>query len=86
MSRFEQSGLSVSQFCEGEGIGEASFYQWRRRLSSADAGQRSRSQVPEPLPASGGDFLHLGRLGGEASRLQVRVELGGGVVVHVTRG
>jgi hypothetical protein len=34
ISRFQESGLTVSQFREGEGIGAASFYHWRSRLSA----------------------------------------------------
>jgi transposase-like protein len=28
----ERSGLTVRQFCKGEGVGEHCFYWWRRRL------------------------------------------------------
>jgi transposase-like protein len=28
----ERSGLSVRQFCRGQGLNEHSFYAWRRRL------------------------------------------------------
>jgi hypothetical protein len=31
--RFAQSGLSVSAFCDREGVSTPSFYAWRRRLS-----------------------------------------------------
>jgi hypothetical protein len=30
--RFERAGLSVSAFCDQEGISTPSFYAWRRRL------------------------------------------------------
>jgi transposase len=30
--RFESSGLSVSAFCDREGVSTPSFYAWRRRL------------------------------------------------------
>lgn len=33
MERFERTGQSVAEFCRGEGVCPASFYQWRRRLS-----------------------------------------------------
>lgn len=30
----EQSGLSVRAYCKQQGLGEHSFYQWRKRLRS----------------------------------------------------
>ena len=36
IDRFEQSGQTVAQFCTAEGVSAACFYQWRRKLRSAD--------------------------------------------------
>ena len=36
VERQEKSGLSVSAFCEREKIPQATFYQWRKRLSESD--------------------------------------------------
>ena len=67
VQRQAESGLSVRRFCETEGLGEASFYAWRRTLQAA-------AQTPEfvplmlaaPLPGNalivelrGGRKLHL---------------------------
>jgi hypothetical protein len=41
-SEHQQSGLSVRQFCEREGLSQPSFYQWRRRLQGGD---RQRSEI-----------------------------------------
>jgi transposase-like protein len=32
----EESGLSVRKFCEREGLGEASFFAWRRKFRAED--------------------------------------------------
>ncbi len=47
LDHFEQSNLSVLDFCDQEGISTASFYAWRRRL-----GHRPASAQPAPS-----DFL-----------------------------
>lgn len=86
ISGFEESGLSVSQFCEGEGIGAASFYHWRSRLSSAVSRRKRRARAEPVMPARRGDFLDLGSLRSSTARMEVRLELGGGVVVHIARG
>lgn len=86
VSRFNESALSVSQFCEQEGIGAASFYHWRSRLSTQRTTRKRQPRAMPIAPAPGSDFLDLGPLAPSTSRMEVRLELGGGIVVHVTRG
>ena len=86
VTRQKQSGLSVQAFCQGEGINAWSLYGWRSRLGARDTGTAaapvvSRSRVPEPAP----EFIDLGALGSGNSRCEVRLDLGGGVVVHLVR-
>ena len=59
MARQRASGLSVRAFCECEGLGEASYYVWRRELARrARTMGRARATfvpvrvVPEPSPAA----------------------------------
>jgi transposase-like protein len=85
VSGFEQSGLSVWQFCEQHGIGAASFYRWRSRLSSPRTTLKRQPPATAIAPAPRSDFLDLGPLSPSASRMDVRFELGGGIVVHLTR-
>jgi len=37
LARQRRSGLSVREFCQGEGVSEGSFYAWRRELLKRDA-------------------------------------------------
>src|SRR5262245_4636045 len=85
VSQFNGSGLSVAQFCEREDIGAASFYQWRSRLSSLRTRRKRRIPAGPVAAAPRSDFLDLGTFSASSSRMEVRLELGGGVVVHVTR-
>jgi putative transposase len=84
VARQEQSGLTVAAFCQREGIKAWSLYGWRSRL-------RAGSTAPVPVesrPASeqpGGEFIDLGALGSGRSRCEVRLDLGGGVVLHLVR-
>jgi transposase len=32
----QASGLSIKQFCQNEGISEAGFYSWRKKLAAVD--------------------------------------------------
>jgi hypothetical protein len=84
VERQERSGLRVKQFCEREGLNVSSLYLWRSRLRNG-----SQSLPTEPLPksrpAEGSEgFIDLGTLG-TGSRFQVRLDLGGGVLLHLVR-
>jgi transposase-like protein len=83
LERFEESGLSVREFCESEGLGAASFYRWRTRLSSR-APRTSAVNAARTSAASG--FVELGTLPAQGTRFEVRLELGGGVLLHLVRG
>ena len=83
-----QSGLSVKAFCEREGIKAASLYGWRSRLqrglqnNSAPARARRKVRLEKPT----GEFIDLGALSESRSRFEVRLDLGGGVLLHLVRG
>lgn len=40
----EESGLSVRKFCEQEGLGQASFFGWRRKFRAEEAEQGDDSE------------------------------------------
>ena len=44
LRRFECSDLTVAAFCDWEGVSQAAFYVWRKKLQ-ADSGLRSRKTV-----------------------------------------
>lgn len=85
VERQAQSGLSVEAFCRGENINRGSFYVWRSRLrrEGRSADRRARQGV-ESQGATG--FIDLGALSSGGSRFEVRLDLGGGVVLHLARG
>ncbi|NJL18355.1 MAG: IS66 family insertion sequence element accessory protein TnpB [Nitrospira sp.] len=76
IARQAKSGLSVAAFCAHERLGAASFYQWRSRLS----GEAKRSDI-EPREA----FLDLGTVR-DSGRFELRIDLGGGLVLQLVRG
>jgi hypothetical protein len=92
MRRFDASGSTVSAFCMHEGLNPTSFYRWRARLSggSGTAGSHDApaAHAPEKQPTGAG-FIELGSLAQAADPcpggLELRLELGGGVVLHLSR-
>jgi len=74
VARFSRSGLSAEAFSERERVSLASLRRWREELSQGETeGVRS------------GGFVDLGSLRGSGSRFEVRLDLGDGVLLTLSR-
>lgn len=81
LSRFSDSGLRVSVFCRREAVSTASFYRWRGLIERHDGGE-GLPVVSKPA------FVDLGALQGESARgssVELRLDLGGGLSLHLVR-
>jgi hypothetical protein len=83
-ARHASSGLSVLEFCRAEGINPGVF---RRRRSMLNGGgmQGAKTQARAAAKAAT-PFIDIGAMGAGQSRMEVRLEFGGGVVLTVARG
>jgi transposase-like protein len=82
LAKIGGSGLGVEAFCRREGISAASFYRWRSLLG--DAVDRGEVAVCNSAPA----FVDLGALNLASlprQRLDLKLELGDGLVLHLAR-
>ena len=79
--RHGSSGLSVAAFCARESISVSSFQRWRALAVPASDAVQARTPTRQEA------FVDLGVLGsGGASRLELKLDLGGGLVLHLVRG
>jgi len=88
-SRFDGSGDSVTGFCKREGLDTSSFHRWRRRLATTVAASVSQEPREAARQTAVSSFIEVGAMGaaGEpAGPLEVRLDLGSGIVLHVVRG
>lgn len=81
-ARHEMSGLPVSRFCAETGIHPGVFRRWRQALMGTKPASDSGAEGVKAQPA----FIELGALSSKVPEWQVRVELGGGVVLSMARG
>jgi putative transposase len=85
VARFAQSVLTEEVFCEGEGVNAKLFHRWRmKRGSAAPRAVVNKPARVAPSPVAG--FVDLGSLKDGGSKLEMRLDLSGGVLLHVVRG
>lgn len=92
LRRFARSRQNVVAFCAAESVSVPSFYYWRTKLSAGSAPRRAAAPVePAGFIDVGGVRGAYGPDRGAATSdalvpgIEVRIELGGGVVLQVLR-
>ena len=84
--RFDASGESVTGFCKREGLHTSSFNRWRQRLSGHPTVQaKTPGKASRPAPAASFIEMRSMAAGPASGRLEVRLDLGGGVVLQLVR-
>lgn len=82
LSKFAGSGLDVKAFCRREGISAARFYRWRGALSAPkDRGGR----VGHHLAPRFVDLGALNSIASPRSRLDLKLDLGDGLILHLVK-
>lgn len=80
IARFAESGLGVEAFCAREGLSESTFRRWRSLLGEPSTQPAAPAMEPTGFVDAG--TLKLGGTG----RLELRLDLGDGVILHLSRG
>ncbi|MGE4418182.1 MAG: transposase [Marinobacterium sp.] len=97
-----ESGLTVTEFCRQASISPASFYRWQGLLREGlRPSGRDSAEVADAAPVvavshRAPDFVDLGALenlaastrqkDAPAQRVELRLDLGAGLVLHLVRG
>ena len=84
LARFAKCGLAVEAFCRRESISASSFYRWRAEVSTAPGREEVRRGLSSAVAKVEG-FLDLGTLRPASARIDLRLDLGGGVLLHLVR-
>jgi len=81
-ARQAASGVSVLEFCRGEGINAGVFRRWRSRLDGDGKGEKAKRETREKVVAP---FIDIGAVDRSRSRFEVRLELGAGMILSIAR-
>ena len=84
MTRFAESGLAVEAFCRRESISVSSFYRWRA-LRGSSSTRAIVARGASSASSSAAEFVALGTLQASHTPLELRLDLGGGVWLHLVR-
>ncbi len=85
LGRFEESGMTAPEFSAHEHISRQSLYRWRARLGG-ESDQALVAKAAQLTNSKASGFIDLGDLRSCRSRLEVRLDLGAGVVLSIARG
>ena len=92
LARLAASGKTIAAFCREEGVGKSTMSYWRRRLGVAgrqstavrapflDVGPVRTAEPRQPCASPKGDSAHE-----SPGRIELRLELGDGVVMHIAK-
>jgi hypothetical protein len=84
-SRQRSCGLTVTEFCRREGINAGLFRRWRSALDRSGVDSETAPESARGAKSIA-PFIDLGALSSRGSRFEVRLELGGGIVLNLVRG
>jgi len=92
LEQFDGAALTVEAFCHREGLTRSSFARWRARLRTGSKRMPARAMAKSAALAPKPSFVDLGLLGAAAPEpaaqhagLDLRIELGGGLSLHLVR-
>jgi len=83
VAKFVASGLGAAAFCRREAISTASLYRWQGLRGKSSEARPHRADEQSPA------FVDLGALRlpvPSIRRVEVKLELGDGLVLHLVRG
>lgn len=95
VARQSASGKTIADYCRQEGIGNSTLSAWRKRLGVVGAAAQKPAAVAAPFldlgPVKGAKpWAHPASLTGNPpdespASIELRLELGGGVVLRIAR-
>lgn len=84
LARFAGGDMPVKEFCQAEAVSQASFHRWRKQLREAGSVSPQAARFIDvgvvPSPASAAAAAKA-----DEPQLEVRLELGSGLVLHIVR-
>ena len=88
MHQFESQDITIKAFCQQHKIAQSTFYKWQSRFRKDGVVSQPRyDDAPQPVAQTKStDFLNLGAMDlSQSSNLELRLDLGDGVLLTLSR-
>jgi len=85
MARFAASGEQIKLFCQAELVSEAAFYRWRSKLAGTGETTPEADFIDVGVMAAAPEAQALPQPAAVGAALEVRLDLGHGLVLHIVR-
>jgi len=85
MARFAVSGKQVKLFCQTEQISEAAFYRWRAKLAGAVDAPSAAGFIDVGVMVAAPEAQAMPQVAPIGAALEVRLDLGHGMILHIVR-
>jgi hypothetical protein len=72
LERYETSGQTVAEFCQGEGVAVSSFYRWKNQFASESGGSYIKPTTRQPSESAPASFQAVGILPAASSATTIR--------------
>lgn len=83
VSQFTDSGMTAEAFSQQQRVSLARLKHWQEKLQQASPSRTTVVTPRQPQPAG---FVDLGALGVNGTRIELRLDLGDGVLLTLSRG
>ena len=84
LARFAASGQRVTSFCQAESVSAATFYHWRKQLTGTAGASQAGSFIDAGVMPAASEAQPT-QTASAGAALEVRLDLGHGVVLHIVR-
>jgi transposase-like protein len=85
LARFAACGQPIKPFCKAELVSEATFYRWRKQLAETGGATPAVGFVDVGVMSSAPEAQSMTQDQLASAALEVRLDLGHGVVLHIVR-
>lgn len=85
LARFAASSEQIKPFCQAELVSEATFYRWRKQLAESGDAMPSGFIDVGVMPPPAAQSATQCELTGAGAALEVRLDLGHGLVLQIVR-
>lgn len=85
LARFAANGQQIKLFCQAESVSEATFYRWRKQLAKTSGAAPAAGFIDVGMMPPAPAVPSMTQCESAGATLEVRLDLGHGLVLQIVR-